>query len=79
MRTLFAVFLFIIAVVAPWYVFFATALVYAFRYFALEILFITFMVDVYFGVGMLPAYTLGALSILILLEWYKTFSSFYNS
>ncbi len=79
MRIVFALLLFILAVLSPWYVFLGAATLYAFRYFALELLGVALIVDVYFGVSMFPKYTLAVLAIVFLLEWYKTYSSFYNS
>lgn len=79
MRILFALGLLVSAVLLPWYVFFGLSLLYMFRYFAPELLVIAFCVDVYFGLGMVPLLTLSMLVLLLVVEWYKTFSSFYNA
>lgn len=79
MRALLTIILFITAIVLPWYVFFIAALVYAFRYFALELVLVAFCIDVYFGTTFVPYYTLGTLVILLVLEWYKANSSFYSA
>lgn len=79
MRTLFFLIIFICAVTLPVYVSIALALIYAFRYFSPELLIIAFVIDGYFGTSLLPLYTLATLFGLIAVEWYKSFSSFYNT
>jgi hypothetical protein len=79
MRIVFALGLFMAAILLPWYVFMGLALIYAFRYFAPEVLLITLCVDSYFGASMLPHLTMGMFVVLVVVEWYKTFSSFYNA
>lgn len=79
LRLLLCGFLLIAAVVLPTWFFFIAAFVYALRYTAYELIFITAAIDAFYGGGsFIPYYTIVATLGLIMLEWVKPRLSVYN-
>lgn len=72
-------FVFVSAVVLPWWAVIPLALIYAAFFRAYELVVLAALIDGFFGAGItLPYYTIGAFLILLLAEWVKPSLSFLN-
>lgn len=71
-RTLLAILMFLSALFLPVWLVVVLAGLYAWRFFALELIFIAALVDAYFGLAVSwPYYTIGAFTIIVMAEYAK--------
>ena len=79
MRLIAGLIIFIVSIFVPPLVILPLAILHSLSWFALELIIFAALIDVYFGVvSGLPYYTLGAIIIVLVVEYLKPYLTFYS-